>query len=67
KYYVPPSGYYIASIANWNTTASPTAPTSSELPTIGAIQIFATTGSSGYSRTITTFVRLRNSPYKSTP
>lgn len=44
--------------------SSPSAPTSTELPRLSAIQIDATVTQDGYSATYSTLVRLRNSPKK---
>jgi hypothetical protein len=60
-YYTPAYGY---SSSTWLTTGNPNAPTPAELPSIGAVQITAVVTSNGLTRPITSFVRLRNSPYK---
>ena len=56
---------YSAPSASWSTTANANAPTSSEMPNVGAILISATVNINGYTRQMTSFVRLRNNPYKS--
>lgn len=53
--------YYPA--GGWATTDSPHLPSAGELPTIGAVKIKAQMAINGYSRSFTTVVRLRNSPY----
>ncbi len=63
-YYVVAGSAYTAASASWTTTASPSAPTSVERPNIGAISVAITVNINGYSRTLTSFVRLRGSPYK---
>jgi type II secretory pathway component PulJ len=62
-YYVVAGSAYTAPSASWTTTASSHAPTSAELPTIGAINIAVTVTLNGYTRQLSGFVRLRNSPY----
>lgn len=62
-YYVSSGGSYNNGSGSWQTTASPNAPTVAEIPNVGAIDIAATVNINGYSRTIDTFVRLRNSPH----
>jgi hypothetical protein len=66
-YYLDTSANFTSPTAQWGTSASPGAPTAAEIPNIGAIGITvtvsSTTGSTtGVSRTLTTMVRLRNSP-----
>jgi hypothetical protein len=64
-YYIPTSSgsaAYTPPTSGWATTASPHAPVTAELSEIGAVQIVATLSLNGYSRQLTTFVRLRNSP-----
>lgn len=56
--YASPTGY-------WVTTTNPNAPTDGEKPNVGAVYITATVNINGYSRSIASFLRLRNSPYKS--
>lgn len=60
-YYVS-GGQFTNTSANWVTTASPSAPTSAELPTIGAVKITVGMTVNGYTRQYTTLVRMRNSP-----
>jgi hypothetical protein len=62
-YYIQSSSSYNASLLNWQTTANPNAPTAAEMPKLGAIKISITYAVNGSSRQLTTFVRLRNSPY----
>jgi type II secretory pathway pseudopilin PulG len=66
KYYVGSGNSYLAPSGSWATTASPTAPTSGELPNLGAIQVTSNVTINGFSREISSFIRLRNSPYKAT-
>jgi hypothetical protein len=56
-------GNYNAGLSIWVKTALPQQPTAAELPKIGAIQIQIGALINGYSRTINSCVRLRNSPY----
>jgi hypothetical protein len=68
-YYVDPSATDYTSSTLFGTSTNPNAPTVAEIPNIGAIGITVTvssvTGSSaGVQRTVTTMVRLRNSPAK---
>lgn len=60
-YYVS-GGAYTPVSGSWVTTASPNAPTSGELPNIAAVKITATVTLNGYTRQLSTTVRLRNSP-----
>lgn len=62
-YYLPSGSTYNA--ATWNTTANPNAPTSTELPNVAAVGVSVNVTVGSCTRTITTFVRLRNSPYRS--
>lgn len=66
-YYMSSGANYATPSGNWTTTANPNAPTDGEKPAVGAIYVTATVGIGGYSRSIASFVRLRNSPYKSKP
>ena len=62
-YYVNSSTNY-TSAGPWNTSASASAPTAAEIPNIGAVSISVSITNGGVSRTLTTLVRLRNSPAK---
>lgn len=63
-YYVS-SGTNFTSVSSlWTTTTSATSPTATERANLGAVAITVTVTSGGVSRTLTTFVRLRNSPTK---
>ncbi len=62
-YYKVAGSAYTAPAASWTTTSNPNAPTAAELPAIGAIRIAVTVNLNGFSRALTSFVRLRNSPY----
>lgn len=61
-YYVS-GGNYTAGSGSWVTTADPHNPTNAELANIGAVKIQLTASVNGYSRTLTTTVRLNNSPH----
>lgn len=61
-YYTVSGTNFTAGTGSWNTTSSPNAPTTAELPTLGAIEIKVVINSDGYTRTLSTFVRFRNSP-----
>lgn len=63
-YYVGSSANFTGTSAQWSTTTNANAPTNAELPNIGAIGITASVTNGGVSRTLTTLVRLRNSPSK---
>lgn len=63
-YYTDSGVGYAAPSSNWATTANSNAPTTSEMPNVGAILISVTVSINGYSRQMTSFVRLRNNPYK---
>jgi type II secretory pathway pseudopilin PulG len=63
-YYVGSGSAFYNASGSWTTTTSPNAPTAAELPNVGAIQITANVSVGGYNREISSFVRLRNSPYK---
>jgi hypothetical protein len=63
-YYKEAAVDYNAPLSGWVTTTSPSAPTSAELPQLGAVQIALTVTINGSSRQLTTFVRFRNSPYQ---
>ena len=61
-YYMPSGSAYNASVAGWTTTADPNAPSYAELPGVGAVNIVATVTANGETRTLQSFVRMRNSP-----
>ena len=61
-YYMPAGNAYNASVAGWTTTADPNAPSAAELPSVGAVNIVATVSANGETRTLQTFIRMRNSP-----
>jgi len=63
-YYTSSSSNYTSPSSQWSTTANANAPTTTEISNIGAIGITVSVTSGGVSRTLTTFVRLRNSPSK---
>lgn len=63
-YYVS-GGNYTPASTSWVTTANPNAPTSGEIPNIAAIGISLTMSINGYTRTLSSLVRLRNSPQSS--
>ena len=63
-YYVSSSANFTSTTAQWTTTTNANAPTAAEIPNIGAIGINVTINSNGYTRTLSTIVRLRNSPAK---
>lgn len=65
-YYMPPAGNYTADRALWTTTALPNSPTLLELPQIGGVLVTVQTNTNGAQRALTTFVRLRGSPKKTT-
>lgn len=62
--------YYLAGTqyvsTGWSLVSSPTGPTTTQLPSLGAIGVSVSVNVSGYSRTISTLARLRNSPYRGT-
>lgn len=62
-YYVPAGGLYTNSLASWSLCADP----NGQLSAIGAVDIQVTVGSGSDVRMLESFVRLRNSPYLSTP
>lgn len=62
-YYVNSSTNY-TSATTWATSTNANAPTAAEIPNLGAVAISVTVTSGGVSRTLTTLVRLRNSPNK---
>jgi|SRR5579884_1400186 len=62
-YYKSSSGTYNGTSSNWVTTTNPNAPTSSEMPNVAAIDIAATENINGFTLTLDTLVRLRNSPH----
>ncbi len=53
--------YYPA--GSWSTTLSPNYPSTSELPTIGAVGITVQMTVNGFTSSLTSLVRMRNSPY----
>ncbi len=63
-YYVGTGANFTAPSGQWATTTNANAPTAAELPNIGAVGITASITSGGVSHTLTTLVRLRNSPAK---
>jgi type II secretory pathway pseudopilin PulG len=66
-YYVPGAGFYTPSVGNWATTADPNVATSGaggERRTVGAVGISCAVSFDGYTRPMSTFIRLRNSPRK---
>ena len=63
-YYLQTNSTFASSTSAWPTTTNPNQPTSAELPNVGAVEISVTVNVDGFSRTLTTMVRLRNSPYK---
>ncbi len=63
-YYVQSNSTFASSTSAWPTTTNPNQPTTAELPNIGAVKISVTVNVDGFSRTLTTMVRMRNSPYK---
>ena len=63
-YYVQSNSTFASSTSAWPTTANPNQPTNAELPNVGAVKISVTVNVDGFSRTLTTLVRMRNSPYK---
>ncbi len=63
-YYVQSNSTFASSTSAWPTTTNPNQPTTAELPNVGAVKISVTVTVDGFSRTLTTMVRLRNSPYK---
>ena len=58
-YLVPAGGQYTAASDSWSVSADP----SGELPNIGAVEIQVVVTINGSTRTLESFVRLRNSPY----
>ena len=62
-YYVNNTTNYTSSSA-WSTSTNANAPTVAEIPNLGAVAISVSVTSGGVSRTLTTLVRLRNSPNK---
>lgn len=58
-YYTPAGNAYNAANAAWSECTDP----NSNLPNIGAANIQATFSNNGNTRTLESFVRLRNSPY----
>ena len=63
-YYTDTSANYTSPSAQWGTSTNANAPTAAEIPNIGAIGITVSVTNGGVSRTLTTVVRLRNSPAK---
>jgi hypothetical protein len=67
-YYTPAGGLYTPSAGSWATTANPNVATSGaggERMGVGAVAISCTAAFDGYTRPMSSFVRLRNSPRKS--
>ena len=60
--YYTSAGLYTTTGNSWVTTVNPNSPTATELPTIASVGISLTMTINGYSRTLSSFVRLRNSP-----
>ncbi|MEP6756084.1 MAG: prepilin-type N-terminal cleavage/methylation domain-containing protein [Chthonomonadales bacterium] len=60
-YYVS-NNQYSPGGSSWVTTANPNAPTATELSKVASVGVVATFTTNGYSRTLKSFVRLRNSP-----
>jgi hypothetical protein len=58
-YLVPTGGQYTATPGAWSVSAAP----NSELPNIGAVDIQVVVTINGSTRTLESFVRLRNSPH----
>ena len=63
-FYIQAATTFNFSTVDWPTTADPQRPTSSEFPNIGAVKIELTVNLDGNVRSLTSVVRLRNSPYK---
>jgi hypothetical protein len=63
-YYVDNGTNYTAATSSWATTTIPSNPLSTEIPNVSAVSITATVTVNGYSRQLSTFIRLRNSPNK---
>ncbi|HLJ54552.1 MAG TPA: hypothetical protein VKT77_05885 [Chthonomonadaceae bacterium] len=61
-YYVDPSSTNFTSPSTWSTTADSHNPTAAEIPTIGAVGITVTVTNGTVTRSLTSLVRLRNSP-----
>jgi Tfp pilus assembly protein PilW len=57
--------YYVISSGALVTTANANVPTSSELPSLAAVEVTAKADVDGIERELSGLVRLRNSPYKS--
>ena len=62
-YYKSAGGTYNGGSSNCVTTTNPNAPTAAEMPSLGAIDIAATENINGFTLTLDTLVRLRNSPH----
>lgn len=62
-YYVDTSTNYTSATA-FTTTANPNAPSAAEMPNLAAVDITVSVTSGGVTRSLTTRVRLRNSPEK---
>ena len=60
-YYLTDGVNYTA--ASW--VSSTSTPTAANLPAVGAVNIVATVSINGFQQQLTSFVRLRNSPYRS--
>ncbi|MCW3095378.1 MAG: hypothetical protein JWL77_996 [Chthonomonadaceae bacterium] len=64
-YYMTTNSAYNLAASSFVTTANPNAPTSAEMPAVVALQITVQATVNGYTRQLSSFIRLRNSPYKS--
>ena len=62
-YYKSSASTYNGASSNFVTTTNANAPTSAEMPQLSAIDIAATMNINGYTFTLDTLVRLRNSPH----
>jgi Tfp pilus assembly protein PilW len=60
--YYTSTGLYSPASSSWATTVDPNNPTATELTKVAAIGIKATVTVNGYTRTLSSVVRLRNSP-----
>ena len=63
-FYTQSATSFNSNTTSWPTTADPQRPTSAEYANIGAVKIALTVNLDGNVRTLTSLVRLRNSPYK---
>lgn len=62
-YYTVSGGAYTSAASSWTKTANPNAPTDGERPIIGAVGVTITVTINGFTRQLSSFVRMRNSPY----